>query len=211
MRKYSMIIPTMWQSDLINNICSNYPSSEYIDEIIIIDNDKSLSPNFSHEKVRILKEEDNIYVNPAWNKGVNLSKNDFIIISNDDVYIEDIDFLFKEIDTLDFDIMCIDVKFSNKKSCVEITKLNSKSERLSGYGSFFIMKKEKYIHIPEDIKIWYGDDILFDYNENRYCFSVPVVKFYTSKTLNNPKNRSRNFKKIIADDQIAYNKFKRSR
>lgn len=206
-----MIIPTMWQSDLIYNICNNYPDSKYIDEIIIIDNDKSASLDFNHEKLNVIKEDSNIYVNPAWNKGVGLSKNDFIIISNDDVYIEDIDSLFKEIESLDFNIMCINVKSSNKKSCVEITKLNNDSRRLSGYGSFFIMKKEKYIHIPEDIKIWYGDDILFDYNENRYCFSVPTVKFYTSKTLDNPKNHSRNFKKIIKDDLNAYNNFRKYR
>ena len=53
-------------------------------EIIIIDN----APTdffYDNEKVVTLKQEENIYVNPSWNLGVEESDYDKFIIFNDDI------------------------------------------------------------------------------------------------------------------------------
>ena len=72
--KYSIIIPTMWRSELIHQMLPLYDRSEYVGEVIIIDNDPSKMPDLSQfEKVRHYAMKENIYVNPAWNLGVSLA------------------------------------------------------------------------------------------------------------------------------------------
>lgn len=202
MKKYSLVIPTMWKSDLLENIISTYSSSSHIDEIILIDNQKESARPIESSKLKISSEPQNLYVNPAWNKGVSMSMSEYVIISNDDVFIENIDLVFEKISDLEFDVIFINLKDSNNDEDVlleKITHNNIRRLRRTGHGSFFIVKKEKYIPIPEDIKIWYGDDIQFN-NQEKYTISVPKVTFYTSTTISTDKA----FKKLILRDKKFY-------
>ena len=85
--KFSVIIPTMWCSDLILQLLTNLESSHFVGEIILIDNDKSKRPAhiLNTDKIRIIEQEQNIYVNPAWNRGIELAKNECIALCNDDI------------------------------------------------------------------------------------------------------------------------------
>jgi len=61
-----------------------YKKMPKINEIIIINNDPSykIPTYFKHNKIKILTQKENIFVNPAWNLGVSVAKNENIIIAN---------------------------------------------------------------------------------------------------------------------------------
>ena len=86
MNGYSVIIPTMWESDKIQMMLDVYEKNYLINEIIIINNNVSKTPNIEYFKTKILTKNKNIYVNPAWNWGATTSISDNIIIANDDIY-----------------------------------------------------------------------------------------------------------------------------
>ena len=68
---YTVIIPTMWVNvTLLEKMICIYNQSNYINEIIIIDNNPIDKIKLDFKKVKILTKNKNIYVNPAWNWGV---------------------------------------------------------------------------------------------------------------------------------------------
>jgi glycosyltransferase involved in cell wall biosynthesis len=89
---FSVIIPTMWRAPgVFLQALNNYIDSDLVSEIIIINNDKDKTPSWSelnHSKVIHIFENQNTYVNPAWNKGVELASNDKICIANDDIVFD---------------------------------------------------------------------------------------------------------------------------
>ena len=82
-----------------------------------------------------------------------------------------------------YDLIGFDIHNSNKNKNIVFTELNEESKRPNGFGTFFIVKKDKYIKIPDGIKIWYGDDIQFYGIKNKAMFNVPSVFFEMSKTV----------------------------
>jgi GT2 family glycosyltransferase len=85
---FTVIIPTLWRSNFTIDLLTSYENCTYVDEILLIDNAVTARPqiDFSvYKKLRFLEQEENIYVNPAWNLGVNEAKNELIAISNDDI------------------------------------------------------------------------------------------------------------------------------
>jgi hypothetical protein len=171
MVKYSVIIPTLWKSNRTRKLILDLVESQYVDEVIIIDNynmeecDK-LSTIYS--KLRLVSKGQNIYVNPAWNWGIELSKNDLVALVNDDI----------NFDTNIFGV--IDENVLNQFGIVGMGEGNykeqiddSKGPYLDvwqpgvndwGWGCMILLNKKNWIDIPEDIKIWYGDNIIKDVN-----------------------------------------------
>lgn len=81
---FSVIIPTIWKSDVIFRLVENISKSDLVGEIILINNNPSEDKFISNHKVREFKF-DNIYVNPSWNFGVSVSKYENICLCNDDI------------------------------------------------------------------------------------------------------------------------------
>lgn len=172
--KYSVIIPTMWMSDKIYKMLSIYEQSQYVQEVIIIDNapEKWQSYLSSFSKIRRYTKGRNIYVNPAWNWGVSLAKYN-LILANDDVIIEKLDVLLECVSKIDYGIIGGNLDKCKEDTQVQLTKIECKhySENYAcpGYGCFLFVKN--YIFIPEDLKIIGGDHILFEHAINKYIFS----------------------------------------
>jgi hypothetical protein len=173
----SIIIPTLWKSDMIYKTIESFILSEYNSnsEIIIIDNANSEYKSPNNELIRIIKMEENIYVNPSWNLGVSHSKNAHICLLNDDIFINMNCFLknFKKLiynNNLDYGIIAIDpVEFSFKESInsdLDEYKLEKLYHKGTGFGMMMIIKKEKYIDIPNQFKIFFGDDIFWFVYDN---------------------------------------------
>ena len=86
-------------------------------------------------------------------------------------------------------------------------------KRPNGFGTCMVLQKKNYVTIPDEIKIWYGDDILYYTNKNRGKFSVQKINFEMSKTVNSvkgvkeiiTKNDRPNFKKYIKENNIVLN------
>jgi hypothetical protein len=192
--KFSIIIPTMWRSDLIHEMLPIYDNSKFVGEIIIIDNDPTKTPPLSHyNKIKYYTKGENIFVNPAWNWGVLLASYK-IILANDDILIENIDAILSATLNSPHDIIGVNIKDQDG-----ITSINTiKRFPANSYGCFMYIKN--YMVIPEQLKIWYGDKLLFQHNKLRgiYCgFGIEIQK---STTINSDVKL---FRETIGKNDIA--------
>jgi len=157
--KFSVIIPTMWCSDLIFKLLDILNDNDMVGEIILIDNDKSKRPPqiTSTSKLRIIEQEQNIYVNPAWNLGVELSNYPNICISNDDLVwnVQLLPLIFENIH-----LGIIGQATSNYFDGPSEIKISHITERKWGWGCCFFLQKEQWIPIPPQLKVACGDDWL---------------------------------------------------
>ena len=92
MEKFSVIIPTMWRCvDVTKQSLELFVNHELVDQVIIVNNDVSKTPIWQvlqNSKVEIHNQVENIFVNPAWNLGVALSRNNKLVIANDDIIFD---------------------------------------------------------------------------------------------------------------------------
>lgn len=183
MDKFSVIIPTMWKCDILKLAIKEYNKSKFIDEIIIVDNDPQSKFEIEHsEKIKYLSEGKNIYVNPAWNWGVVESKNEHLIFANDDICINDLDSILIKFCDIDLEIIGLDGNNINSNLGFKIK--HSIGSIPKGYGYFFHLKKSNYIPIPNDLKIFYGDVILYNSLKKRYTFYYDNIILKKSVTSN---------------------------
>ena len=175
--KYTIVIPTLWKSTRIHTLLKNLIDCECVDEIILIDNNREFYNHYNNlEKVRLIQPSQNIYVNPSWNWGVVLSKNNLVALVNDDINFDTNIFSYLTEDKvkengfigMDYSNYDIDVNDTTQWDIVEtITKPH-------GWGCFIIFHKENWIPIPDELKIWYGDNFIVEVNP---CKKSKLINF----------------------------------
>lgn len=193
MKKLTAVIPTLLKDEnLLNELIGSLVSDESVQEVIIINNNVEKEFNYENPKVRIISKGQNLFVNPSWNLGVEEAKNDYVALINDDIKIPNnlcssILNLFDDntgivgADTKDVintrnkdNEVIIDVTDKKVELSDNIT-LNPITFRLPDFGIFMVFKKENYKTIPEDLKIFYGDDWIIYFAEKmgktNYVFS----------------------------------------
>jgi hypothetical protein len=195
---FTIVIPTMWMSDMIMKMLPIYENSKYVKSVIIIDNNVTKRPDLSrYRKVKYYANKQNIYVNPAWNMGFSKTNNN-IILANDDIIITRLDGVLKLISMSNYDILGMDV--GKIKGGLGITTVDTFPE--NSYGCFMYIRN--YHYIPDQLKIWYGDTILFKLNKKRGLLKNTGIFAEKSKTINSDVNRYRNV--IGRNDIIEYEK-----
>jgi hypothetical protein len=144
--------------------------SEYVENIIIIDNDEQHRPQnviLSHPKIIIKSFGKNIFVNPAWNHGVEQSTTNKICIMNDDIEFDTK--LFEKVDPYyeqSFGVigLCPGESDFNQPSIttqeIEIKPWNN--EHTYGFGCLMFINKDNWVPIPPELKIYFGDNFIFD-------------------------------------------------
>tara|TARA_R100000654_G_scaffold40902_1_gene66993 strand:- start:2 stop:1243 length:1242 start_codon:yes stop_codon:yes gene_type:complete len=165
---FSVIIPTMWRSMRLLGMLHRLYNSDYVDEIIIIDNDKDSRFSFDNKKIKLLEQEENIFVNPAWNLGVNECKNENICILNDDVTF-DVDEVFGTATRFlsDHPSSCLGVHPVSYQGYNDSIKVAEGSAIAQGWGCCIFLRKESWVDIPDQIKIWFGDNwIVWNYEKS---------------------------------------------
>jgi hypothetical protein len=192
---FSVIIPTMYRSDKLFNMLPIYERSEYVSEIIIINNAKKPKSFEKYTKVKELGNETNIFVNPAWNLGASLAENSILLI-NDDLIITNFDEICELIGKSDFDIIGMSLK---KDQNLRITQVNGQFPNNS-YGTFMYIKN--YVYIPNNLRIWYGDKVLFDHAKKRGIIRGAKVLTEKSETIDSDKDYFRH--EIGGQDVIIY-------
>lgn len=170
---FSIVIPTL-QKDLkvLNLLIDELVNDSSVGEVIIIDN--SLQGfNYNSEKVRVMIPKENLFVNPSWNLGLREAKFDFVGILNDDILIpqnlcSDV-FSFLQDDTVgligidcDSIVICQSRHVSKlPEPCKNFIYSNQENELYIGYWGIAIFgRKSNFQEIPENIKIWCGDNFL---------------------------------------------------
>jgi len=176
----SIIIPTLWQSDCIYETIRDFKYSQVEGaELIIIDNANS---DYNEEGVTFVRQTENIFVNPAWNLGVSLAKNDTICLLNDDITIN-LKTLFNNISRFpEYGMIGFDANRNLTQTLNvddEIWELEDATCRSLGFGCMMIMPKSHYEIIPSDLKIYFGDDMLYWLNKDffkRKVYNIPNLK-----------------------------------
>ena len=196
---FSIVIPTMWKSNKIYRMLPIYEESEFVKEIIIIDNDttKKTIHLGKYKKVRYYPQEKNIYVNPAWNLGHSLV-NYNLILANDDIVINNFDDVIRIILCSNYDIVGFGVY--NDTSSLRIETVYGFP--YIGYGYFMYIKE--YSEIPNKLKIWYGDKILFDRSKKRGIIRNADADYEKGKTINSDDKKLRNT--VATNDVNIYEK-----
>lgn len=157
----SVIIPTLWKSEGFLDRLLQISNNELVGEIILIDNTPQ-DTDISHiSKLNHIKEPENIFVTPAWNKGVSLAKYDKLLIVNDDVETDwsVINLAYPYI-TEDRGIIGAGNKcWDNPQGEFRVEEFGS---LMACYACLFFIHKNSYIPIPHELKIHYGDNWLFE-------------------------------------------------
>lgn len=176
--KLSVIIPTL-QKDVstLTNLVLTLTKDEIVDEILIIDNSLK-GYHFDNEKVRVITPKENLFVNPSWNLGVQEAKNEYICLANDDIKIPEnlctkvIENMKNEYGIIGIDESAIINTRDEKKNeiidinniepqIIERIKIEPTRFRCLWFAIIMFFKKENYVPIPEDLKIFFGDDWIF--------------------------------------------------
>lgn len=162
-KPFTVIIPTLQRSDELRAIVSQCARHQLVQEVIVINN--AAHPiSFRESNVRVLNQEQNIFVNPAWNLGVAEAKTEYIALVNDDIRFED--------EALDHSARVLRRGFYSivgpDKTCFRGHQSRNISHRIApfdtttfGFGTFMCMRRNNYVPIPEEMPIWGGDDWLF--------------------------------------------------
>lgn len=167
MKKYSVVIPTLWKSNRIGKLLFDLIKCEFVDEIILIDNGGKFFEHFEAlDKVKLVQVEENIYVNPAWNLGVKLASNESIALVNDDInFNPNIFGVITNDILLQYGIIGqSEFNYKGNNSDEPILEVWNGKVRDWGWGCLIMFDKTNWIDIPDDIKIWYGDDYIFKCN-----------------------------------------------
>lgn len=166
----TVVIPTLNKSDpkLFNITLNELNNSRLVDEVLIVDNsvDKGFK-DMAWEKVRHIKDQPNLWVNGAWNWGVAQAKTSYVLLLNDDVIL-DKSVLVECVNAIaEYDCIVIDTgKEGLSEYMVNVPRHNKKVNvidcKLAHEGSFILVKREKYVIIPAELKIFFGDYWLFE-------------------------------------------------
>lgn len=185
----SVIIPTMLIPIGVEERIRTWAKSPSVKEIIVINNTNK-SVDFSDEsKIINIFEGHNTFINPAWNKGYHLSTTDKLCFANDDI-----DF---DIDLFDW----IEPHISEDKGMIGLDEYHgngvwqdepgcdrSRSEerrgkrfpfkllpihhnRKPGFACIWFIHKNNYKVIPDDLKVFYGDDYVY-YKNGKTNYSI---------------------------------------
>lgn len=165
----SFIIPTLWKSGRIFKTIEAVKTSRYGIELIIIDNANSDFES-DHSQIKVLKPGSNIFVNPAWNLGVEHANHEYVCLLNDDIELNI--HLFVEsfhrqiINSSLKDNLGILAYESGKRFDNEINSDDDILEPIlsdkigTGFGQLMLFEKRLYYPIPDPLKIYFGDNLL---------------------------------------------------
>ncbi len=175
----SIIIPTLWKSDCIYETIRDFSFCNVEGpELIIIDNANS-DHNFEAKGLTLVKQPENIFVNPAWNLGVELAKNNTICLLNDDITIN-LETLFNNIPHFpEYGIIGFDANRNLTQTLNrddDVWELEEASCRSLGFGCMMIMPKAHYEPIPPELKIYFGDDMLYWLNKDHFKRKIYNIK-----------------------------------
>jgi len=167
MEKFSVIIPTIWKSEFTLTLLDRLSKSDSVGEIILIDN--APWEDIVMGKVIHIIESENTYVNPAWNKGVELAKYNNITIANDDILfnVDEYFHYMQQIPLKEFGFVGShsDNYKGEKFLTIELEKYDNQTN-VGGWGCLFSFHKTNWKPIPNQLKIWYGDNWIHATNES---------------------------------------------
>lgn len=166
----SIIVPTMWRYEPFLDFAQYLVRVDVVSELIIINNDSNKTPQhpvLNHPKVRMLDFGRNIFVNPAWNIGVQAAREDVVCILNDDLQF-DLKLLYKVADFIQpnmgaIGLMTGDVTHGQVPITTgRIELFPFEGQNCIGFGELMFIHKNAWVDIPEGMNIGMGDVFIFE-------------------------------------------------
>ncbi len=173
-----------------------------------------------HPKVRVIENSVNKYVNPSWNQGMSHSVGDDTIIMNDDVYING-EVIEQVSRVMKYNVLCSvnTVPAHNTKEYIKrynahgFGTLNTSEtfpqSNNNKCGWFFCVRNDIWRDIPEDLKYFYGDDLIFDraraLGYTPKCITSCSIGHAGSQTV----NQNPNIQTILKKEFNTYNRVKK--
>lgn len=175
----SFIVPTMWKdSKRLSNVIEDYKRANIPNaEFILIDNSHGC---YLEPELTILIPKENLFVNKSWNIGVELAKNNIVCLLNDDIEInfQTIKNNLNAINDLDFGIIGFDANKNLGKDFntnVDEFEFIEADCRTLGFGCMMFIRKENYIKIDERLRVFFGDDLLYWWNRDKYGRKIYII------------------------------------
>lgn len=180
----SIVVPTMWRYAPFLDFAQYLVRIDVVSELIIINNDNTKTPQheiLNHPKVRMLDFGQNIYVNPAWNMGVNAAREDIVCILNDDLQF-DLKLLYKVVDFIKPDMGVFGLMTGNPDFWqIPITTGNIdfvpyvpySGVSCYGFGELMFIHKNAWVNIPKGLNIGMGDVFIFE-----RCFLHGLTNYF---------------------------------
>lgn len=158
---FSVVIPTLQRAGELQELVERCAAHSIVLEVLVINNAPAPLA-WEYPKVRVLQQAENIYVNPAWNLGAREARGEYLAIVNDDVLFDTS--LFNRaarwlrlpfVGIVGPDPSCFTASSGDR---VWFRPVYS---RRYGYGTCMLMRRDRYVPIPEEMLIYAGDDWLF--------------------------------------------------
>ena len=173
-----VIIPTCWVPAGFPAFltylakCGQY---EGIGKVIVINNNVSATPKDLPDNIIMLNQENNIFVNPAWNLGFVHSTAKTVCLLNDDITFDT--GLFSIINQIDLSgIGLLGVDLNSRDGSIRIEPISA-MPRGQGYGCMMFIDRANYKIIPDKYKIYWGDNYLFD-NQSKPNYIIRGLSVY---------------------------------
>ncbi|MDC0600433.1 glycosyltransferase [Flavobacteriales bacterium] len=154
----SFVIPTLWRPTTMLTLLHGLHQSVDVLEIIVIDNAPSQRPKLPDwAKIRIVEQSSNSYVNPSWNLGVELAQSNRICLCNDDILFADNLLPFMRQARTKGIVGLHPNSYSTALKDAADPQWSKEVHITRNWGSLLFFDRDRYVPIPETMKIWWGD------------------------------------------------------
>ena len=212
----SIIVPVYNQFEYTQMLLTDLHKVTTPFELIIIDNaSEDKTETFFTNRVpyydylvdyKYLRQDRNIYVNPAWNLWVSQASWEYIMIINNDITIDAVWFEKPLINALFDNVMISSPLYTVWEDTISNDKIWYQNNRYNPNnicGHCFVMRKEHYPVIPESLRIWFWDNFIYETMKKRGMIQVvcpdSTIHHFESKTVKNS-----NIDAVIATDKAHW-------
>lgn len=197
----TVVIPTLQRSTALRPLLAMLDAHPRVAEVVLIDN-ASIDLNERYRCVRRIDPGRNLFVNPSWNLGVAESRTRLVALCNDDVWFPP-RLVDAAANALRLPVGLVgpsNTCFKNIWGETSKPRFRPVYTRPAGYGTLMFFRRESYVPIPNEMKIWFGDDWLF-HQQRRRNLAFHGVDIHTemSTTSGSPE-----FGPMFAHDQLAF-------
>jgi len=170
----TFIIPTLCKSIYTKESINEFMKCKNSNLELIIINNSRFELFFPDKRIKVLDQKENLYVNKSWNLGVSKASNEYVCLLNDDIVLN-LNLFINSVKTyiinnkdINFGMLALEnFEISNDiNDDNDVLELNKLTKRGLGFGQLMLLKKSTYEIIPEEFKIFFGDDIQWLVNNN---------------------------------------------